>query len=205
MSSTEGSAPSLLLIFGPPAVGKTTVGQEIERLTGLRLFHLHQIIDLVSHYFPYSPSPDSAFDRLVVSYRRQFFEEAARAGLRVITTAGWRFDLPEETEAVRGYVRPFSDRGGQIYFVELLAPLETCIARNRTVNRQRLKRVDWSTEGYLRRDAEIHRYDSGGTIPFDLPFLRIETDDLSAEETAERICAHFGLARISGESRPPSG
>ncbi len=202
MTEAREPAPSLLLLFGPPAAGKTTVGQEIERLTGFRLFHLHQIVDLVGRYFPYSASPDSAFDRLVVAYRREFFEEAARADLQIISTAGWRFDIPEEAEAIRSYTAPFLDQGGQVYLAELLASLETCIVRNGTENRRRLKRVDWSMDEYLRRDAELHRYDSGGAIPFDLPFFRIETDALSAEATAERICAHFGLPRVGGEPAP---
>jgi shikimate kinase len=197
MASGERTPPSLLLLFGPPAVGKTTVGQELERLTGFRLFHLHQVVDLVTQYFPYSASPDSPYFRLFASYRRQFFEEAARSSLQVITTAGWWVYVPEAVESIRSYVEPFLASGGRVLFVELTASLEMRIARNRTENRRRWKRVDWSTEEYLRRDAELYQYHSGGTIPFDLPFLRIETDDLSAEETAERICAHFGLPRVN--------
>jgi tRNA uridine 5-carbamoylmethylation protein Kti12 len=30
---------TLVIIFGPPAVGKMTVGLELERLTAFRLFH----------------------------------------------------------------------------------------------------------------------------------------------------------------------
>jgi len=29
----------LVIIFGPPAVGKMTVGRALSRLTGLKLFH----------------------------------------------------------------------------------------------------------------------------------------------------------------------
>ncbi len=203
MSTADGSPPSLLVLFGPPAVGKTTVGQELERLTDFRLFHLHQVVDLLLQYFPYSITPSSPFDRLVVAYRRLFFEEAAQSGLHITTTMAWALDLPSEERALRSYIKPFLAAGGHVYLVELLVSLEVQLARNGTENRRRLKRVDWSTEEYLRRDAELHRYDSGGAIPFGLPFLRIETDDLSAEETAERICTHFGLPRLGGaiESR----
>lgn len=37
----------LVIITGPHAVGKMTVGQELERLTGLKLFHNHMTIDIV--------------------------------------------------------------------------------------------------------------------------------------------------------------
>ena len=107
MSGSDGRPASLLLIFGPPAVGKTTVGQEIERLTGLRLFHIHQVIDLVTQYFPYSSSLDSPYYRLLTSYRRQFSEEAVRGGLQVIATLGWWLDTPAQVETIREYIRPF--------------------------------------------------------------------------------------------------
>jgi hypothetical protein len=193
MSEIESGAPTLVFLFGPPAVGKMTVGQALERLTGYRLFHLHQIVDLVLRYFPYSIDADSAYARLVVSFRRQFFEEAARSGLNVITTAGWRFDLPSEEEAMRSYTRPFVDCGGRVCAVELQAPLETRIARNETENRRRHKQVEWSTEAYLRADAAAHRYESGGALPLELPLLQIDTAELSAEATARRICEHFRL------------
>ncbi len=193
MPRREDSPPTLVCIIGPPAVGKMTVGQALERITGYRLFHLHQIIDLVSAYFPYSTDPASSYERLVVSYRRLFFQEAARSGLQIITTAGWRFELPSEEEAIRSYVQPFVERGGGVYVVELLAPLEVRLARNLTENRRRHKRTDWSTEEALRQDAALHRYDSGGALPLDLPLLRIETEHLTAEDTAARIHEHFGL------------
>ena len=193
MARREDSPPTLVCIIGPPAVGKMTVGQALERITGYRLFHLHQIIDLVSAYFPHSTDPASSYERLVVSYRRLFFQEAARSGLQIITTAGWRFDLPSEEEAIRSYVQPFVERGGRVYVIELLAPLEVRLARNLTENRRRHKRTDWSTEEALRQDAAQHRYDSGGILPLDLPLLRIETEHLTAEDTAARIHEHFGL------------
>ncbi len=195
MSSTDDrSLPTLVILLGPPAVGKMTVGQELERITGFRLFHLHQVIDLVLQYFPYNIAPDSSFELLVVSYRRQFFEEAARSGLSVITTAGWRFDLPSEEEAIRSYIKPFVERHGRVYFVELRAALETRLTRNRTENRRRHKRTDWATDEHLREDDATHRYDSGGGFPFS-PLLCIQTEKLSAEATAMLIAEHFTLPR----------
>jgi shikimate kinase len=36
-----------VLIFGPQAVGKMTVGQELAKITGLKLFHNHMTIERV--------------------------------------------------------------------------------------------------------------------------------------------------------------
>ncbi|MCH7663235.1 MAG: shikimate kinase, partial [Chloroflexi bacterium] len=40
-----------IILFGPLAVGKMTVGQELEKLTGLKLFHNHLTIELVLPFF----------------------------------------------------------------------------------------------------------------------------------------------------------
>ena len=37
----------LVILFGPPAVGKMAVGIELERQTGFRLFHNHMSVDPV--------------------------------------------------------------------------------------------------------------------------------------------------------------
>ena len=41
----------LVIILGPHAVGKMTVGQELSNLTGLRLFHNHMSIELTRLLF----------------------------------------------------------------------------------------------------------------------------------------------------------
>jgi shikimate kinase len=43
----------LVLLFGPQAVGKMTVGHELEKVTELKLFHNHMTIDLVTKFFDY--------------------------------------------------------------------------------------------------------------------------------------------------------
>lgn len=185
--------PSLVVLIGPPAVGKMTVGQELERLTGFRLFHTHQVIDLLTGYFTFGAAP---FNRLLQSYNRQFFEEAADSGLQLITTFGLQFDLHAELAVVQSYVKPFLACQGRVYVVELLAMLATRLSRNSTGNRRKHKNVDWATDERLQRLDDEHLWDSAGTPPLDLPFLRLETDDLTAAQTARRIAAFFALPRL---------
>lgn len=69
----------LVVIFGPQAVGKMTVGQELEKLTGLKLFHNHMTIDLVSNFFDYGTESGR---RLVELFRREIFEEVAKSEMK---------------------------------------------------------------------------------------------------------------------------
>ena len=42
----------LVVLHGPPAVGKLTVARELARLTGWRLFHNHLVVDALLAQLP---------------------------------------------------------------------------------------------------------------------------------------------------------
>ncbi|MGA9230419.1 MAG: shikimate kinase, partial [Exiguobacterium oxidotolerans] len=67
-----------VLLLGPQAVGKMTIGQELERLTGMKLFHNHQTIDLLLPYFDFSKP---AHHRLKDLIRREMFKDMAVSDL----------------------------------------------------------------------------------------------------------------------------
>ncbi|MGI8549568.1 MAG: AAA family ATPase [Dehalococcoidia bacterium] len=140
MAETERRAPTLVIIVGPPAVGKMTVGTELARRTGLRLFHNHQTIDLVLHFFPFGSPP---FSRLVDEFRRRIFEEVAASALAgLIFTFVWAFDNPGDAALVEAYASIFRTRGGQVLFVELEATLAERLHRNETEFRLSEKVID---------------------------------------------------------------
>ncbi len=45
--------PKFILIIGPQAVGKMTVGQELAKMTGYKLFYNHMTIEMVRLIFDY--------------------------------------------------------------------------------------------------------------------------------------------------------
>ena len=42
---------NFIIIYGPAAVGKMTVGKELSKLTGYKLFHNHMSIEFVLQFF----------------------------------------------------------------------------------------------------------------------------------------------------------
>lgn len=63
----------LVLIFGNGAVGKMTVGQELTKITDLRLFHNHMAIEPVLEVF-------GEFNtNVIMKIRRVVFEEFAKS------------------------------------------------------------------------------------------------------------------------------
>ena len=116
----------LLLITGPPAVGKMTVGRAVAERSTYRLFHNHHTIELLLDVFDYGTP---AFRTLNSEFRRRVVEEAASAGTDLVFTYVWGMDAAEEAEWLARLVAPYDDR---VAVVELVADLDTRLARNRT-------------------------------------------------------------------------
>lgn len=69
----RGIAMKFILIFGPQAVGKMTVGHELTKITELKLFHNHMSIELFHPFFGFG----SETWRLSSIVRRELFESFA--------------------------------------------------------------------------------------------------------------------------------
>jgi len=150
-----------ITIIGPQAVGKMTVGQELSKITGLKLFHNHMTIELVSNFFSYGSEQGK---RLVHSFRNQMFEEVAKSGLEgLIFTYVWAFNIKEDEEYYNNIKEIFERQGAEIYLVELEADLEERVKRNETENRLLNKptkrNVEWSKKNLL-KDVERYRLNS---------------------------------------------
>ncbi|HEU4453708.1 MAG TPA: AAA family ATPase [Longimicrobium sp.] len=185
----------LVIIFGPPAVGKMTVGFELERLTGLKLFHNHMTIDLVLRFFPFGSPP---FGRLNTEFRRRIFEEVAESGLPgLIFTYVWALDHPGDREHVDGLADIFRRRGAEVCYVELAATQEERLRRNETELRLAEKRpkrdLEFSRRNLLAID-EKHRVNTvDGDFFYPEHHLRIDNTHLAPDEVARRIVEAFGL------------
>ncbi|MGA8078933.1 MAG: AAA family ATPase [Xanthobacteraceae bacterium] len=99
----------LVILFGPAAVGKMTVGHELGRTTGLKLFHNHRSIDLVLNFFEYGTSE---FWRLDSMFRSKIFDAVAAGELPgLIFTDMWALNEPGDKSYIDDLANKFSDRG----------------------------------------------------------------------------------------------
>jgi hypothetical protein len=195
-------APTFVMVVGPPAVGKMTVGHALAERTGFRLFHNHHTIDLVVRFFPFGSQP---FKRLSGEFRRRIFEEVAASDLPgLIFTYVWAFDHESDAATVERYAAPFRARGGRVVFVELEATQGERLNRNETEFRlaeKPFKRdLAQSRQQLLDLDAK-YQLNSRGEFDDRPDYLRIDNTTLAATTVAEQIIAHFGLPRI-GDGAP---
>ena len=176
-----------ILIFGPQAVGKMTVGHELEKITELKLFHNHMTIELLYPFFGFGAETW----RLSTLFRKEIFESVAKSDLNgVIFTLVWAFDLEEDWDFVDEICNVFESKGGSVYFVELEADLKERLERNKTdhrLNHKPTKRNIEDSENELKRTFEEHRLNSRkGEINRD-KYIKINNTNLDAKMIKEEF------------------
>lgn len=188
-------AKSLVLILGPHAVGKMTVGQELAKITELRLFHNHMSIELTRKLFDYSEKEWRVLNETI---RQTVFELFSKGDFpELIFTYMCDFDMQEEFDYLEKIIDKFKSNGANCYIVELCADFEERLVRNKSENRllhkESKRNLEWS-EAEMRRTSETHRLNScdGERLPFE-NYLKIDNTNLSPEEVAKMIQKHFSL------------
>ncbi|MCD4751484.1 MAG: AAA family ATPase [Anaerolineaceae bacterium] len=193
----------LVIIFGPPAVGKMTVGYELAQQTGLKLFHNHMTIDLMLNFFVWG---DPAFHRLVSELRTHIFEEVAQSELPgLIFTYVWDLDQEGDKHEIDRLSEIFRAQGADVCFVELEADLDQRLMRNesefrlaqkpskRDVERTRKNILDWENKYTMNSPDEK-------TFFYPEEYLKINNTHLTAGEAAQKIIDHFELEECSSEN-----
>ncbi|MCD8344856.1 MAG: shikimate kinase [Oscillospiraceae bacterium] len=185
----------LVYIVGDAAVGKMTVGRELTKITDLRLFHNHVAIEPVLDVFG-EWNGDAIKGIRDVVFRE--FSKSGKYGL--IFTYMFAFNLPSEYEYLRHVEKVIRENSPdlEVYFVELNAPQEIRLERNKTeacLAAKPSKRDLETSEARLLSDDKGYRMASypGEVEKVYDNYLRIDNSTLPPEEAARVIKEHFGL------------
>ena len=177
----------LVLMIGSGAVGKMTVGQELMKITDLRLFHNHMMIEPVIDVFGYFHGG------VTQKLREVIFEEFLKSdNTGMIFTFLWAFDMPSDRE----YITSLASRFDEVYCVELIADQSVRLERNKTENRLKNKAskrdLAMSEQRLKNEEAKYRIVSLPGEIPFE-NYLRIDNTNLPADEAARIIKEKFSL------------
>lgn len=170
-----------------------TVGQELAKVTGLKLFHNHMTIELLEPLFGFSPE----LWKLSTLFRKEIFKTVAESESEgLIFTYVWAFDEQEDWDFVDQTCEIFESRGAEIYFVELEADIDERLKRNKSPHRLAHKptkrNVEWS-ENELQESMGKYRLSSDpGEIKRE-NYIKINNTKLSATEVARLISDRFSL------------
>ena len=172
----------LIIILGPHAVGKMTVGQELAAITGLKLFHNHMTIELVRNFFSVHGSEEGR--RLNALFREEIFKAVAN------------FDAPSEYEYIGSIIRLFESHGADIGVVELSADFDVRIERNKTENRLQNKPskrdIQRSEELFRNLESKYRLNSYENEVPFE-HYFKINNTNMQPAEVAAKIKERFSL------------
>jgi broad-specificity NMP kinase len=191
----------LIIIFGPPAVGKMTVGRALEKITGYKLFHNHMSIDLALNFFDYE---DDSYRPLVEGIRELVFKSFLKGDDKgLIFTFVW--DLADEYGF--NYIDCLKELGYRVHLVELKASISALVVRNKSEKRLAEKPtkanvvdseknlIEWTSSKKLNtnwNDALHERYDK---------YMYINNTHLSPEHTASYIVDQFDFDEVNKVQR----
>ena len=184
----------IILICGPQAVGKMTVGEELTKITDLKLFYNHMTIEPLLKIFEYK---SKEFEELNSLFRKQIFEKFANSDkYGLIFTYVWAFNIQKDWDYIKSIFDIFETHGGETYIVELEADLNERLLRNKTENRLQNKptkrNTEWSEQELL-NSADKYRLNSEDGEIKHKNYMKIDNTNLSAKAVAKMIKDKFKL------------
>lgn len=182
-----------LLIIGPPAVGKMTVGQEICKLTDFRLFHNHESIETAINLFSYG---SKEFNSINQGIRQLVFDTVRKSEVirGFIFTLVCAYNMKADINEINNITNQFADSGWIPCIAELYSPLDIRLKRNHTSNRINTKESKRDLEASDKRLLISHDkfITYSGKNVFDIKnFISIDNSQLNASDTAVKIIESF--------------
>ena len=192
---------NLIVVCGPHAVGKMTVAESLRDKLRYNMMMNHDSIELSDRIFGFATPAQKELNEEI---RQKVFSLAVKHNVDMIFTYVCAFDEPEEREYLTELKDLFEQSGGQFYFVELSADIETRLARNETPHRMERKAskrdVAWSRADLLRSDARYRLNTSEGETWFE-NHLKIDNSHLEPDQVADLVIEKYHLKANEKEEK----
>lgn len=172
----------LVMLYGPPAVGKLSVAQALAARTGFRVLHNHLLMNLGHALFDWGTETSRVFTRHL---REVSLEAARKADLSGIILT---FVYARDRDAyILGLCDWAESQGDEVYLVQLSGEQETLEARVTQPSRGAFDKL--TTVPGLREKLGLLNEPFGQVAG--RASLCISTDTLTPDAAAERIQTHL--------------
>ena len=192
---------NLIVVCGPHAVGKMTVAESLRDKLRYNMMMNHDSIELSDRIFGFATPAQKELNEEI---RQKVFSLAVKHNVDMIFTYVCAFDEPEEREYLTELKDLFEQSGGQFYFVELSADIETRLVRNETphrMERRASKRdVAWSRANLLDGAAKYRLNSAEGETWFE-NHLKIDNSHLEPDQVADLVIEKYHLKANEKEEK----
>ena len=192
---------NLIVVCGPQAVGKMVVAESLRDKLHYNMMMNHDSIEISDRIFGFATPAQREFNYF---FREKAFELAVKHNVDMIFTYVCAFEMQEEKDYLTKLHDMFTGSGGNFYFVELSADLETRMKRNETsyrMERKPSKRdLSWSKKDLI-RDTERHRLNSDENEIWFENHIKIDNTDLEPDQVADKVIETFKLKPSDKEEK----
>lgn len=174
---------NLVLLYGPPAVGKLTIAKELKSLIGYTVFDNHMILNVLTNIFGF----DHPFrKKLEKEFRLKIIDEAIKAKINLIVTG---VIVNQNLDFYTQAVRIVEEDRGKCFIVQLTASEPALKSRVEHESRKNYNKIstkqDW--ENFYKEYPEMYKKF------FNKEHLIIDTTNISPQEAAKIIVNHYKL------------
>ena len=192
----------LILIYGPPGVGKLSVARCLERRTGYRLLHTHLIVDLASVVFPRDALEHSTLSEHL---RLRLINEATKAdipGLIVTFALGAEHcrGIQADMRLLKKMIATVEAKNGEVHLIRLFCSTDELRKRIADPQRRRFGKI-CSYAKFLR----IAKNSDVNAVITLRPGISIDTTKLKPYPTARIIQQACGTVVTESSDTPKKG
>ncbi|MAG02849.1 hypothetical protein CMI42_05925 [Candidatus Pacearchaeota archaeon] len=174
----------LIVIYGPPAIGKLSVANELSKITGYKIFHNHLTNDLIETILEFGTE---AFFDFNDKLRLELLEKAAKEKVRgVIFT--FCYGNPMDDKWVRELIKRIKKHNSKIYFVQLFTEKSILYKRVKNISRKEFGKI----RSIKKLKESLSKWELLTPIPF-VDNLTINNSKLSPRKVAQQIKSHYKL------------
>lgn len=192
---------NLIVVCGPQAVGKMTVAESLRDKLKYNMMMNHDSIEVSDRIFGFNTPAQREFNSI---FREKAFELAIKHNVDLLFTYVAAFEKEEEINYLKTLEHQFTASGGNFYFVELSADLDTRLKRNLTPHRMERKAskkdTKWSEENLL-KDSQRHRLNTKEREFLFENHLKIDNTNLSPDEVADIVIGKYNLKANQKEEK----
>ena len=167
----------LIKIYGPPAVGKLSVAEELSKITNFKVFHNHMANDIIANYLEFD---EGDFWRYTDRIKKEVYKMAVREDINLITTTC--FAQEHDEKGLKKQLKFFKKHSVKIYFVRLKCDREKLFKRVKKHSRKKHGKLKDAKK--LKETLKKYRLEE----PIDfVKSLEIDNTKISPKKVAQKI------------------
>lgn len=173
----------LVIIYGPPAVGKLTVARELADTTNLKVFHNHMTNDLLMRFMEFGTDVFFKYNNKI---RELVIEAAAKSNTSLIFTFCYAYK--EDDGNIKKLLKLAEKNDIDVSFVQLICEPELLCKRVKNESRKEYKKL----QDVCSLNQTMDRWQLFKPIPFVDTFI-INNSEIKAKKVAKMIKEHYEL------------